>query len=425
MAGERIRFDEMNSLYENNEGTLNNLQSRVGTLRMDKEEFASDRSIFVGATAQSVSAYLTEVHGRMLMAWKDIFSFYRILLGRYVDELDGVDENDSSIIEADYLHVFSNQSINVINDYTLLDSSVNTFVSRYNDLLGIVPRLNGAELLVDGLQSSANIARDVENNMGTMDYKYTTAFDDVEQLLNGIEAFTGYNLLGSNGLGFTPGSLSGMSWYNDLNEPLYRMTEFAYQRMVAGGEINYELIADMMVRDVVGGGEMSNVMRGAMLRLYTRDDFDYLSIITIQQQVSIRAAVSLPDTQVGINTAFATIAADVIHYVQNMVDGFLLGTLDIDEERIATILRRSQLLTFIQDPLVNVFGDISLGGFIHQQPPFIIYEGGRFFVSDACMMITGNTLAQDGMLIFNRNLADIEGNNVGDRRSAALSFCLV
>jgi hypothetical protein len=38
------------------------------------------------------------------------------------------------------------------------------------------------------------------------------------------------------------------------------------------------------------------------------------------------------------------------------------------------------------------------------------------------MMITGNTLAQDGMVMFNRNLADIERNNVGDRRSAALSL---
>jgi hypothetical protein len=164
-----------------------------------------------------MGAYFTEVHGKILDAWQKCFSIYIDTLHKYNHQLSRIDSDSDTIIDSDYLLDFHERMNKAENNYKIVGKESDDFIIKYRQYLMNLWRTPNADDIIKAINDSSTKAKTQVEAMESLDANFRNAYEEVERLLDIIEAACKCETLKSASItGYKRGDVNGLDWAKEL-----------------------------------------------------------------------------------------------------------------------------------------------------------------------------------------------------------------
>ena len=373
----RIEFTDPKAIQDSTDNVFISWKASIGKRKKELIDFCNDPKIFRGAGATALKTYLTEVHVSVLSAWEDCLTLFNSVLEEYINELPTIDGSPKALIDTEYLPGFINRVIvmkEIIGEH---DNRTFTFCSNYREFLkSPTPSI---KTVIDSLASAQLTANDQAMGMTNLDSRYSSAYSEVENLLDAIETTSSTRFLTDSDNNYKAGYLEKCGLLSKLTLSDAAI-DLIYMRFLnPDGSIDFSVFQKMLEE---GDGNLSNSEMRALVRLFSNKNLTYDDIYDICFYGD-RYLPGEEDVLLSLGMDLSDIA------MQDAEDLLWKGSYtDADLAQLNDKLRRAQELTFLSaiggihgfDP--GILSGIDLSGLDRINNGEIIYGGVTYPMSN-------------------------------------------
>lgn len=208
-----IRQDDITNVFYFSNGIISQTSEGVGKIGTAFSSFVGMNS-FSGATADSIKAYIAEVHLTTLLSIGEIFTEFNSKFLLYRDGYFSIDDNSHAQLHEETL--FTNETFYTTNRLDVMGKS--------EDLQGVIDSI--ADIFPCSLPSVAAVESDCTHiattlnqlNQSAGDYEQThlSDFDNLDRMISSLSAFID-NYSGGRSMGsYQPGDVMSLPCFNNL-----------------------------------------------------------------------------------------------------------------------------------------------------------------------------------------------------------------
>ena len=364
--------------------------------------------------------YWEEVHVSVLNAFKNCFTLFRISYNGLINDLPNLDGNPDAIIDSDYLTSVSAHVARATQYWESITEEQRAFYKRYWQHFRSQFPERDWDVLASELKGMERIASEQVEDGEAFDRRHLAALDAMDDLLHGIEGFINCQVI--NVGTFNPQYLvknKKIPWINHLrisDDVMYELSNALIEHFFDEDGINEAKVRQVLFGE---GAHLSQVSLDVMARVFIDPRVDYYTLANIgilnlvELEESASNELNMPNAQLAFERISKRITEMLIEKGVALLYQYSFNDIPTaDKERLASILRRAQLLGFrsVEYEIIGFDEDLFIrgseeqGGIIY---PHIMHNGEAFIISDLNALF-GEGIAYTSFHIYASALRDLQ-----------------